>query len=83
MSGPENQRTENCQTLQISLTEKCPATTIAVMLFHVMLRATRYGLVFRADLKIAADNSQQALFYLFIGTEIRIIQICQNGTVSF
>ena len=30
---------------------------------------------------MAADNSQQTLFYLFIGKEIRIIIISQNDTV--
>ena len=46
------------------------------------LRATSYtSLVFRAELKMAADNSQQKLFYLFIGKEIRIIIISQNDTV--
>jgi len=30
---------------------------------------------------MSADNSQQKLFYLFIGKEIRIILISQNGTV--
>jgi len=37
--------------------------------------------VFRAELKMAADNSQQKLFYLFIEKEIRITLIIQNGTV--
>jgi len=32
---------------------------------------------------MAADNSQQTLFYLYIGKEIRIILISQNGTVFF
>jgi len=30
---------------------------------------------------MAADNSQQKLFYLCIGKEIRVILISQNGTV--
>jgi len=30
---------------------------------------------------MAADNSQQTLFYLFIGKEIGIILISQNDTV--
>jgi len=30
---------------------------------------------------MAADNSQQTLFYLFIGKDIIIILISQNGTV--
>jgi len=30
MSGPENQRTENCPTLQSSLTEKCPDWEMSV-----------------------------------------------------
>jgi len=32
MSGPENQRTENCPTMQISLNEKCPDWEMSV--FH-------------------------------------------------
>jgi len=32
MSGPENQRTENCPTLQISRTEKCPDWELSVFL---------------------------------------------------
>jgi len=48
------------------------------------LRATSYtSLVFRAELKMAADNSQQKLFYLFIGKEIRVILFSQNGTVIY
>jgi len=30
---------------------------------------------------MAADNSQQTLFYLFIGKEITVILISRNGTV--
>jgi len=42
MSGPEKQRTENCPTLQISLTEKCPATskymcTTLYFLFNMLI----------------------------------------------
>jgi len=36
MSGPENQRTENCPTLQISRTEKCPDWELSVFLNSIL-----------------------------------------------
>jgi len=36
MSGPENQPTENCPTLQISLTEKCPDWEMSVFLHSLI-----------------------------------------------